>query len=92
MASITAWQTTLPTYEHITRLATVFDSLIVFSLQLPFLGFDTIFRSTFYSQRLWRFKNRSLTRLLSHNLWSLNPATRPLADLQSYDARKNQAI
>lgn len=88
-ASVKAWQRTSPAYEHITRLARVLYSIILFSIQLPLIGFDSLFGTTFYGRHSWNFKYRSLTRLLSYMIWSLNPATRPLADVLSFDARKS---
>jgi monoterpene epsilon-lactone hydrolase len=88
VTSIKAWQTTSPAYEHFTRLARVIYSTLYF-IQLPFIGLDYLLGTTFYGRPSWSFKYRSLTRLLSYMIWSQNPATRPISDVLSYDARKN---
>ena len=88
-ASIRAWQRTSPAYEHFTRIARVFYSITLFSIQIPFIGLDCLLGTTFYGRRSWNFRSRSFTRFLSYMIWSLNPATRPLPDVLSYEARSN---
>ena len=87
--SIRAWQTTSPALENATRLARVIYSIGLFSLQVPLIGFDSLFGTTFYGRRSWDFKFRSLRLFASYIIWSLNPGTRPRKDVLSYESRKN---
>jgi hypothetical protein len=89
VASIKAWQSASPAYHHVTRLARAFYSVVLFSIQLPFIAVDTLIGTTFYGRHSWDFKYRSLRLLVWYGIWSLNPGTRPLIDVLSYSVRKD---
>ena len=89
VASIQAWQTCPPTWYTIMRVSRFALSLGLFAVQLPFIVLDTIFRTNYYGRPSWSFSFRVLRLLGAYAMWSMNPGTRPPADVLSYSARSS---
>lgn len=88
-ASIQAWQRASPLWDTPTRLFRAAVSIPLFIVQLPLVALDALFSGRYYGRPRWSFLERVIVLVGGYFFWTLNPGTRPIADVVSYAARSN---